>query len=265
MKQIIFSDVDGTLSTDGKTVAQDIRDDVKKAQDEGIEFIITTGNPYFESMNTLGNSFNSNYIITSNGAGIIDLKKNEYILKAKISKDDCNKMLAKASSLKLGSDWWDETKLFFNTHVLKEIVDFWNKRDGFIVEITEEVKEDPFKIEFYDHDNRTDRIDQMIEFLKDFDVQVAHMKPHHIEVTAPEVSKGHAIEWFCERFGVSLENTMGIGDSANDATMFATVKYSYAMGNAPENIKALAKYETDDVNANGVGKAINDFMKKIGL
>lgn len=265
MKYIIFSDVDGTLSTDGKTVADDTRKDVKHAQAKGIEFVIATGNPFFKSMKELGNSFKSRYIITSNGAGIIDLKKNEYIFKAKLSRDDCQEMIEKAHELSLGSDWWDESKLFFNSHVLQSIVDFWHSRDGFDVEVSDVVRHDPFKIEFYDMPEKTDKINKMIEFLSKFNVQVAHMKPNHIEVTAPNVSKGHAIEWLADKLGFSLEDTMGIGDSANDETMFATVNHSYAMGNAPTNIKELAKHSTDEVSQNGVGKAIHDFIGKINL
>ncbi len=265
MKYAIFSDVDGTLSTDGKFVAEDIRKDVKKAQDKGIDFIIATGNPYFKAMKEMGESFNSRYIITSNGAGIIDLKKDEYVFKSKMSKEDCQAMLKKAYELKLGSDWWDENKLYFNSHVLPEVVDFWFKRDGFDVIITEAVEEDPFKIEFYDQESSHEKINEMIEFAKRFDVQIAHMKPHHVEITAPNVSKGDAITWLSEKLGVPLANTMGIGDSANDARMFETVNHSYAMANAPENIKKLTKHQTDLVTNNGVGKAINDFIKKNNL
>lgn len=104
MKYAIFSDVDGTLYDKSYTVHPDTFKDVKTAQDKGIEFIIATGNPYFENMNKLGNKFNSRYIITSNGAGIIDLKTNEYIFKQKITKEDCQKMLSKAVELNLGAD-----------------------------------------------------------------------------------------------------------------------------------------------------------------
>lgn len=44
---------------------------------------------------------------------------------------------------------------------------------------------------------------------------------------------------------------MAIGDSGNDAEMLKFARYSFAMGNAGENIKAITRYQTDDNNHQG--------------
>ncbi len=44
---------------------------------------------------------------------------------------------------------------------------------------------------------------------------------------------------------------MGIGDSGNDAEMLKLVKYSFAMENAADSIKAIARYQTDNNNHEG--------------
>lgn len=44
---------------------------------------------------------------------------------------------------------------------------------------------------------------------------------------------------------------MAIGDSGNDAEMLKLVKYSFAMNNAAESIKQIARYSTDDNNHQG--------------
>jgi len=57
-----------------------------------------------------------------------------------------------------------------------------------------------------------------------------------------------------------ISKTMGIGDSANDLPMFEVVEHSYAMGNAPADVKALAKHHTSAVEQIGLGEAVIDFM-----
>ena len=47
-----------------------------------------------------------------------------------------------------------------------------------------------------------------------------------------------------------------LGDSFNDYSMFAEFENSYAMENAIQEIKEIAKYITDTNNNDGVAKAI---------
>ena len=44
---------------------------------------------------------------------------------------------------------------------------------------------------------------------------------------------------------------MTIGDSGNDAEMLRMTDFSFAMGNASDAIKAIARYRTDDNNHQG--------------
>lgn len=45
---------------------------------------------------------------------------------------------------------------------------------------------------------------------------------------------------------------MTLGDSGNDAEMLRMTDYSFAMGNATDAIKAIARHQTDDNNHHGV-------------
>ena len=56
--------------------------------------------------------------------------------------------------------------------------------------------------------------------------------------------------------GISMENVMTIGDNFNDASMLKNAGVSFAMGNAEEGVKAIAKYVTTTNNENGVADAI---------
>ena len=44
---------------------------------------------------------------------------------------------------------------------------------------------------------------------------------------------------------------MAIGDSGNDAEMLKMAHYAFAMANATDSIKAIARFQTDDNNHDG--------------
>ena len=52
---------------------------------------------------------------------------------------------------------------------------------------------------------------------------------------------------------------MAFGDGGNDKEMLSHVAVSVAMGNANEDLKALADYVTDDVDHDGVYNALKHF------
>lgn len=53
---------------------------------------------------------------------------------------------------------------------------------------------------------------------------------------------------------------MACGDSSNDAAMLRAAGFAVAMGNATEEIKALADAVTDTNDADGVAKAIETYV-----
>ncbi|ECM3564187.1 HAD hydrolase family protein, partial [Salmonella enterica] len=67
----------------------------------------------------------------------------------------------------------------------------------------------------------------------------------------PGLHKANGISRLLKRWNRSPQNVVAIGDSGNDAEMLKMAHYSFAMGNAADNIKALSRYHTDDNNHQG--------------
>lgn len=53
-------------------------------------------------------------------------------------------------------------------------------------------------------------------------------------------TKGTALEWMSEHYGVPIEDTVCVGDWLNDLPMMSTAGRSFAMGQAPAEVKAAA-------------------------
>lgn len=61
------------------------------------------------------------------------------------------------------------------------------------------------------------------------------------EVMCGEASKRRAVEVLCERYGALPHNAIAFGDGPNDCDMLEAVGHSYAMANAEDEVKRVAK------------------------
>lgn len=85
-------------------------------------------------------------------------------------------------------------------------------------------------------------------------VEVARMTPLELEITAAGVDKGSGASWLADRLGVSREATVGFGDGANDLPLVGAVGRFVAMGNADDEVKAVASEVCPTIDEDGVAQ-----------
>lgn len=84
-----------------------------------------------------------------------------------------------------------------------------------------------------------------------------------IVVRAARVDKGTALEWFAEHHGVTPEEVIAIGDWLNDIPMLRRAGRSFAMAQAPDEVKAAA---TDVLDADiWQGGGLAEAAERAGL
>ena len=59
---------------------------------------------------------------------------------------------------------------------------------------------------------------------------------------------------------MSLDEVIAIGDGPNDIPLLTSAGLAVAMGNAPEELKAVADYVTLDIDHSGLAAAIERFL-----
>ncbi len=89
------------------------------------------------------------------------------------------------------------------------------------------------------------------------DLLIAKSAPTYLEITSSHINKGEAMEIFCKKKGISIENTLVFGDNYNDLDMFQRAGTSYVMANAPEEIKQKAENLTEDHNNDGIASILS--------
>jgi len=72
------------------------------------------------------------------------------------------------------------------------------------------------------------------------------------EIIPKGINKGKGVDLICRHFGADPKDAIAFGDSMNDAAMMERAGLSVAMGNACDELKALANVVCEDVAHDGV-------------
>ena len=83
--------------------------------------------------------------------------------------------------------------------------------------------------------------------------------PDFTDMIPADGGKPRGIRCFMEHHGFSREQTMAFGDGGNDIAMLRFAGIGVAMGNANDEVKAVADYVTDDVDHDGIMNALLHF------
>ena len=97
---------------------------------------------------------------------------------------------------------------------------------------------------------------QGYEALRHLPLSFAFAEGASLEMNAAGVTKASGLRALTEHLGISMAQTVGIGDADNDRAMLEAVGLSVAMGNGAQDIRALCDAVTADNDHNGVGDAI---------
>jgi len=83
----------------------------------------------------------------------------------------------------------------------------------------------------------------------------AHVGSWAMIVRAAGSTKGTAVRWIAEHEGVALKDTVCVGDWINDVPMFEVAGRSFAMGQAPDEVKRKASDALGRTSEEGGGVA----------
>ena len=74
------------------------------------------------------------------------------------------------------------------------------------------------------------------------------------EISSSNVDKGQVMKYICNKFGLSLDQTMAFGDSENDNTMLENAYFGVCVGNGRPKTKEIADYVCENQEEDGIYK-----------
>ena len=84
----------------------------------------------------------------------------------------------------------------------------------------------------------------------------AYSAPFCLEATAVGVTKASGLRLLCEQLGVSMGQVIAFGDQGNDREMIEAAGLGVAMGNAIDELKAVADVVTGTNDEGGIAQLL---------
>lgn len=86
---------------------------------------------------------------------------------------------------------------------------------------------------------------------------------YSFNITHVNATKLHGIQFLSEKFNLRTEGIIGVGDGYNDFPLLMASGLKVAMGNAIEDLKAIADYIAPTVDDDGVADVIDRYIIKL--
>lgn len=262
MFKIVFFDLDGTLLTSNQQILDENKKAIKNALDNGIEICICTGRQKTAARHYQKMAGAGRYVISDNGAEIFDTKENEQLFNCSLEKEFALNMykfvlenkLAVRVDTKYGRYVNDMRYSVLDDMQMEEDYEkFFLEND--ILQIT--VGSEDSKI----IDEIIEKLDNNVKVENRFKSSLIADKLDMINLINASASKGNAILGLCKYLKIKPEEAMAFGDDKNDFSMMNSV-YGVAMGNAPEELKALAREVTKTNNEPGIAEILNRIVEE---
>lgn len=81
-----------------------------------------------------------------------------------------------------------------------------------------------------------------------------------LEISSYGINKGGGLEKLCEHLGISLRETIAVGDADNDIEVLKRAGLAVAMGNANDTVKGIADVIVNDCDHDGCAQVIEEYM-----
>jgi Cof subfamily protein (haloacid dehalogenase superfamily) len=260
---LVVSDVDGTLLTRDKILTEGTRRAVRRLEESGVGFTITSSRPAI-GMRFLIEPLGITLPVGAfNGSSIIDAQLNpieQHLIPAS----------AAQRSIEVLDEFGVDVWLFTNEQ--------WLARggDGAYVPLEKRaIRADPTIVpDFAPYMSSAckivgacadaallQRCEIAMQRALGAQATAVRSQSYYLDVTPPGCDKGTFVQAMAKRLGISTGAIATIGDMQNDLAMFRTCGVSIAMGNATDDVKKRATHVTASNEDEGFAGAIEMILK----
>ena len=260
MIRLFVSDLDGTLLDDKGGLDPEFFTLLEELKEKNILFAIATGRQVPNVKKLFAPVINDVIIIAENGAYVS--YKGEEIFSAPIPKEQMKELIKYTESI-------PETAIFMcckevgylnnNSEKMNEIGDFYNVISKYVEDISL-VDDDVLKFAVCNFiDAKTNALPILKKKFSDI-LEVEASGEVWIDITKKGINKGVGLQVVQEKFGISIEETLAVGDNDNDVKMMERAFYSYAMKESSSELRKAAKFSIGSNNENSALKLMKSLI-----
>lgn len=260
MIKLLALDIDGTILKKDYTLSDSVKKAIQDASKAGIKVVLATGRMYSATTFITKELELDTPVLTYSG-GLVR-SRNKVFYEKLIPTELAYKVIKEIKNFDV------QLNLYFNDELYSE------KETPVLIKYCEDRKLD-YNIKPFDeiediHANKLLAIGKTPEATTELlnhlqekfskDLVVVRSLPTFCEIIAKDASKGKAILFLAEKWGISPKEIMAVGDQDNDIELLKVAGTKVAMGNATEDLKAMADYIAPSVEDDGLAVAIEKFI-----
>ncbi|HIZ70421.1 MAG TPA: Cof-type HAD-IIB family hydrolase [Candidatus Atopostipes pullistercoris] len=268
MYKLIACDLDETLLNSENKVSQKNIEAIKKADAQGVKFVLATGRGYATVQGTLEEiglkDKKDEYVISFNGGAVTENKDNQLLHFQGISFDFASELYKRGQDYDVAIHVYTQEEVYVYNLVEKERKHLKTKMD--VIEITDKnldfLKGQPIAKVLYMNTDR-EYLNQIEEDLKDItqNSNVTYSSNRYIEFNDKGVNKGAGITFLADHLGLDISQTIAIGDNFNDLAMLETAGLSIGVQNMVPELKEKMDYVTEaNHNESAIAEVIEKFI-----
>ncbi|MDF2039144.1 Cof-type HAD-IIB family hydrolase [Bacillus sp. CMF12] len=283
--RMLALNIDGTLLQSNGRLHKSTKEAIEYVQQKGIYVTLVTSRS-FPSAKKAAKALKINSLLVTHRGAYIAASQEKPIYVKRIQEDETFEIVRLLEGftcqIRLVHEKYslaNKTKL--NTNMLAKTVFttgdpiFYSQQ--FVDSLSDTILDEPVtppKIEVYFED-KEDLEDAKAAIRGMFEnVEVIKLSDLRMDIVPSGVSKLNGLLYLCEHLGISRNQMVVIGDSADDLEMIEAAGLGVAMGNAPAEVKKAADWLTRSNDQNGVSYMVKehfrkqhpiDFLKKMNL
>ncbi|HEY9862368.1 MAG TPA: Cof-type HAD-IIB family hydrolase [Candidatus Obscuribacterales bacterium] len=267
--QLLVLDIDGTIAGTSNQVREPVKQAIRTAQAKGVKVAIATGRMFCSAVRFHQAVGSDLPLLAYQGALIKDVVTQQVHRHWPVSKETAHHLLDYFEQPELRSllsvhfyindqlyvrELTPETKIYAERSEVEPIV---------VGDLRLTLTDEPTKVLALS--DNTDVIERLFGGLRQrytpAELYLTKSVATFFEATNPLVNKGVAVKHLAEEIlGLQAENVMTVGDNFNDVEMLEYAGIGVAMGDAPDDVKAIANWVAPSVELDGAAAAIEEFV-----
>lgn len=259
MIKLIATDMDGTLLKSNNEIQDGFYDVFHKLKEKDIIFAAASGRQYYNLLEKFKGLDNNMMFIAENGTFVV--YRGEELIVNSLDKEIALELIKVGRTIENAyiilcgkNSAYIESR---DERLIEQTEKYYARYE--VVEDLTKVEDDILKVTICDFSGSEGNSNKYFDDYRD-KAQICVSGEIWLDMMAKGVNKGLAIKKIQEKLGIKHEETMVFGDYLNDLEMMDSAYHSYAMDNAHDDLKKVARFIAKSNDECGVVQAIKESL-----
>lgn len=265
---MIALDMDGTVLNEAKVIDEETRSAIHQALEKGVEIVFCTGRSLSEMKDILVEFPDMHYLCGESGAFVYALQTQEILHQDLIPQEVAEELKKAAQGRQIMPCVFSNGVCYVNEGdvsrmTLYQMGQYQSAYEKIctpvkdVLKLMTEERRPMEKINFY-HTSESARLETR-NYLENLglEAEMVDSETSSLECSPKGVSKASGLHYLCEKLGITMEETVMVGDADNDIAALKAAGLAIAMGNAREHVKKICDMVVADNNHQGCAQAIH--------